>query len=290
MKVLYIFLLLFFPMFVKAEESNWVQSWQNGVSQISDKEYSEAISNITNCIIKFESEKEAVPYFLFIDRAEAFLGLNFFNECIADVNRVIDNSKAEKSDVVRALWIRTRANYLKGDVDACINDGDLVRSLDQNLPITTKIDNKLIIRNIQIANECQKKFLRQAMVSLSVCEKESDIHFSENMCVVKLKEQLKCSKSNCNSPVSKNLRMSEKALKSIEGCKRTCKFAFTGAQAFCSGFRGFCLGACLVIIAGLEDMCESCCATGKFYETCVKPFEDIISRMPAQCDPLREDG
>ena len=77
---------------------------------------------------------------------------------------------------------------------------------------------------------------------------------------------------------------------SEEYCRNWCDKSTAAASAWCGKLRNpWCVGFCLAFVETLRQGCHECCSDGNFYENCIKPFEDILSKLPAPCNDLLDD-
>lgn len=263
---------------------NWITLWEESHSHIENQNFEEARSLFKKITTQNQEGNFDLPSFFHLDVAKVALRLEKYDEAIEEASFVINDPMALKADVVKALWIRAVANYKSGNHDGALQDYEEVYVLDQRMPKTEIWGKICIIRNLPAMCCCQKKFFSETAVELGLCKGESDVKFHDDLCTIKL------SFCKCGCQEAGFLNMPEDKRRTIEACNQICAVTFTAAAVWCAKLPSiFCQGACMGVIELMKIKCMKCCSQGTFYEDCVKPFEDIANRMPAMCDPLRDD-
>lgn len=303
-RVLFISLMFASSLFAR----NWDDYWTEAVERCHQEEYAKAESLFNLAINELEKGNPALHAHVYVDRARLYSLLDRDCEALADVDKALSFSSLEGEDQLRAVVTRVTTLYRLGRYDEAKLENEKLKAI-YPAPKLELTEDKVIIRNMPDCEWSHQFF--KSFLGRSFCESEDDVRIINGICIGKRKK-CSCSEKDTKSSLEQELPLfqqheqsmkpcleqafptllqhgqsKKQAKEAIEDCCHWCDKIFLAAQTFCAQtFKKYrCQVACLLAIDSLKDGCYWCCKTGDFYETCVKPFEDILAYMGKGCDP-----
>lgn len=184
MKILYSFFFLL-PAFCFSQQE-WINNWHKGSEQLRNGNYEEARSYFVKAIEEIKKTDNETPSYLYVDLAQTSNELKLYDQAVEESTIVINDPNAQKIDRVKALWIRASAKSQRGDNMGMLQDYELVKNLDQKIPISEIHDGTLILRNLPPLDASQEKFFAKFAVEQGLCESENDVSFHDGVLIIKM--------------------------------------------------------------------------------------------------------
>lgn len=302
-----ILLIIFAFLFSSLSADEWNIRWNQGTEYWNQKNYPKAEEEILLAIDLMRAESDYVYPMLFIDLARIYCEVNRFHEAISLTTYTLELLDLSTNERIAALITRIYA-YSQTERDHLAReDYQSFIEIFPEVPVITHLKEKIIITNVPDC-DCYKKTLRSFYVGAEICEEE-DIQFLEKgVCIIK-KKKCNCGCKDVEAKTQAKPRPKQRqrpirepnqprdnrsdrqkvddAEDDVTECKYWCEKVALGCVAVCNKtFKTWkCQTACLLVVEALKDGCFWCCKGGSFYGKCVKPFEDVISKMGEGCDP-----
>lgn len=275
--------------------STWEDDWTSAVQCCVEKDYSGAESHFDKCIQTLESEKDDSHPHVYVDRARLYSLLDRHEEALHDLNKAIPNKKLNQNDRHRALVTRISAHLNLQMEDEALEDYYEFKNTNPNFPKIEFTKTKVIIRNVPDC-DCYKMMAKAFLVSSQICEKEEDIQILDSGMIIAKRKPCDC---GCDK--AQKMQMPKALMKAagkpqkpaptqeeqVQNCKYWCDKSALAGTAWCMKVfkKWHCQTGCVFAVDLIKDGCYWCCKDGNFYQRCIKPFEDILSRMATPCDP-----
>lgn len=260
--------------------SEWHDYWEQAQIKLDNSAYQEAVEFFDLAVEKMEAEGDIHSY-VYIDRAQANLALNQPEKSIVDTTRALSDENLSYQDKVNSYTVRCMASAKLNNPAQCLEDLKAFGNMKLDRPSIEINNKKMIIRNLSSC-PCFQKGMVDYVINVGLCEKKEDIKVIKGgIFIIDLQENCDC---GCEE---KKECAIDKDDGKIGECKTWCdRMAVAGAGVCAHSFKGFiCQTICMGVVYELQQKCYGCCESGKFYKTCVKPFEDIIGKMGGGCDP-----
>jgi hypothetical protein len=278
----------FISIFCYAEE--WQNHWIKGVECCEEKQFNEASYLFDLAIESMEAEGVADHPHVYVDRARLNLLLNRTEEAISDLDKALSNEKINYQEKLRALVSRFIARAQLGIEQGALEDLKTFGELKIDKPVMEMTEKKIIIRNIP-DSECYRKIMTCYFIHSGMCNSKKDIKMLKSgICLVDRACDCECENLDskdrrcdaCGAVIQAVTKNNSEA-----SCRSWCDRATIAGGTWCGRVfkSGRCQGFCALVVYELQQGCYWCCEGGKFYKTCVKPFEDILAQMGQGCDP-----
>lgn len=281
MKKLILTLILFLSL-NSSIHAEWKDDWALAVQMCQEGNYEEAEKKFTKCILDFESSSNITRPHIYVDRARLYLLQNRYEEALKDLDIAINNPNLTKKELTRALVSRICAKSNLGISDGIVDDLTAFhesQAAPQEMEFTKK---HIIIRNVPEC-ECFKDIMSNFAVRAGYCKSVSDIKMlNSGTWIIERTDTCDC---GCGKSF-KGLSLSSS--NEPGSCVEWCDYCAIAGSAWCAKIfkRYDCQVGCLSAVELIKrHICYPCCRSRNFYETCVKPFEDILAHMGNRCDP-----
>lgn len=270
-------------------ETIFTDKWALGNILAESSDYVGAIHVYSEAI---EIGKEVMPAMMLkviADRASIFAQLEDFNSAVSDYSCIINDSDAQKSDIINALYGRMSAYSKLGDKVRVVEDATTIIENDPELPTFKWSKDYLIIENSRyLINSIKKREgFKQSFVNSGLCKTPDSVVFSTgDTCIVKLNLCCgeegdgscceECAIAKGKKPKDDNAKRSNIKGENVNQCFGHCADALSIGELFCASLPNrFCVFNCMVALKAGYDLCKYCCAGGNFYEKCVKWAENL---------------
>jgi hypothetical protein len=257
--------------------ADWRDVYAEGLIFAEKKDFASAKDKFTQCIEGFEALNDYEAAYIYVDRARTEELLQDDEAAFADVNKAIETGRLDQNQLCRALTIRITCNSLLGNIPEVNRDLTNLRENSALVPEIEESENYIIVRN-PLPQPCFKKLMTEFFIQTGECESAEDIIMMNGNWIIERKKKA-CEDCRCY-----NVSQMQ-----YENCCANCDLLTAMGVTFCAGtFKGeACRQSCYKTVEMIRDrLCYKCCAQG-FYDTCVKPFSNIIDAMDnTKCDPM----
>lgn len=275
--------------FSSLSASTWHDHWTNGAIYCTNGQYTEGEYEFNQAISLLEAENISMDYpHVYLDRARLYFITNTNERTLQDIDLALSSNKLSAVDEGKARGLRYTILYRMDRVEEAEAEYKIWKKNDPNFPKCEIFEDKIIVRNIP-DSECYKKMVKGIMVESKMCASEDDITFlPSKVCIIK-KKVCKC---GCKDRQAGIIRKRPTKEEEEEDCKYWCARVANAAQAWCVTHmkNAGCVVVCSVVVDILKEQCNSCCEDGKFYENCVKDFEDLtinfLKKQGEGCEPI----
>lgn len=271
--------------------SNWEDDWTSAVECCATNDYFGAEKHFDKCIATLESENDETHPHVYVDRARLYSLLDRYQEALADLNKAIPNKNLKENDLHRALVTRISAHLNLEMEDEALQDYYEFKKVNPNFPKIEYTKSRVIIRNVPDCT-CYKAMAKAFLVSSEICEKEEDIQILDSGTIIAKRKKCNCGCDKMPKAMMKAAKKPQPAPaptkeEQVQNCKYWCDKSALAGTAWCMKVfkKWHCQTGCVFAVDLIKDGCYWCCQDGNFYQRCVKPFEDILSRMATPCDP-----
>lgn len=258
----------------------WQEHWTKGVENCISKNYPEAEKHFNLAIIQLEKVSNLIHPHVYVDRARLFSLLNRDEEALSDLNIALESPLLDGDDRLRAVVTRLVTYYRLNMEEEAKTELEVFKSI-YPIPKLEIYPDTVIIRNIPDC-DCPKDLLK-SFIANTFCESENDVKINNGICIAKRKAD----NCECNKSPDSDFSSDKEAKNTVSDCKYWCNKMQVAGNIFCARtFKFFrCQALCIATVELIKDGCYWCCSGGSFYKDCVKPFEDIVSKMGEGCDP-----
>lgn len=269
-------LCLFVCFFTASVFANWEEAWSQGVRYAENADYPAAEKAFSLAIANLQGSDHDSIY---IDRAEIYNLQDNYTEALFDLNKALSSKHLSNEERLRGLFARITAHCNLKMEQQVLADFEAFKAAYPNFPTVEYTEDNFIIHNVPDCS-CYKRLAKALLVASEICEKESDIHMLDGMCIAKRK-------IFNNKMIANSRRCSE----CVNDCKFWCdKCALIGIEWCVNVYKGYkCQKSCLCAVDLIRDKCNWCCRKGHSDKKCVRPFENIIYHMDRSCDPWCHD-
>lgn len=274
---------------------SWQEHWTVAVNSCEEKRFDEANYHFDLAIQGMEDEGDESHPHVYVDRARLKMLLNRPDESLPDLDRALANKNIQYQEKLRALISRFIVRAQVGMEQGALEDLKTFGELKVDKPIIEHTKRNIIIRNMPDC-DCYRKLMTCYFIHSGMCESKSNIKMLKSgICIVD--KACDCGCQHCEERDSKDricdacgmtLRATNTAINTRESnCKSYCDQGAIAGATWCGKvFKTWtCQTACGIAVYNIQQGCNWCCEGDGFYKRCVKPFEDILSRMGEGCDP-----
>lgn len=268
---------------INAYADHWQDHWTQAVAHCQERKYEFAEKEFNLAIFLLEACKDETHPHLYVDRARLYALQNRYSEALVDLNKAIASEHLTTNDRIRGLVTRIFTCSNLGMDEQVLSDFDTFKGISPNFPKIEYTKDKIIIRNIP-KSDCYKKLARAFLISLEICEKDSDIIELDSGIMIATRKVCSCRSKTLQAAQNKDHPPGNDL---VSDCKWWCDKIALGGVAWCAKVfkRWDCQTGCIFAVDIIKDGCYWCCSEGSFYRKCIKPFEDIVSYMATPCDP-----
>lgn len=265
-----------------ASAQAWEKPWIEAIKCCEAEDYGNAETHFNAAIDALGSEGDTQHANVYVDRARLYSMQGRHAECLQDLDVAMEQGSLEQSDLVRCVVTRILTNCNLGNNDDALEDMRMFKEVYPNAPILQVTNDQVIIRNVPEC-ECYQAIAKKLFVSIGLCESENDIQMLKSGIMVGKRST---SKTDCGcgcgglSLINKPVRKWQ-IIQSEQNCKNWCERCSVVAACWCGKtFKEWrCQAACVLATQLIKEGCNLCCDGGRFWQNCVKPFEDVAGKM-----------
>lgn len=251
-------------------EDHYIQ----GMLNIEKDLFKEAAEQFTESLDKMSHEELNKHPYVLVARAKTYLILKEYDNSLRDALNAMAFANLSHDDQKKCVEVKTISHLMLGmrkEYNEDLNEYENYVTT----PLQEENEDYIFIRNIP-AHKLFQNIVKKYYIMIDTCESENDIKIVDDTMIIKKKYPGEC---GCQK---KNIQGKDR---SEYSCYEWCDYTAGAAEIWCQGsFKSNgCIVICLLSVKFLKGLCIECCHRGNFYDSCIKPFIDILETIGEGC-------